>query len=193
MGHGKKNQSRHSQIVVNNERIGKLGKALAAMVEISKKEETERGERIVAVDDSIGAILTRVAMLEATLEFNALPFWTRWSRTWKAAREATKDSMKPQLMPLDLDVAGEAAELPKKFVDAMVAGKPEDRLSLVPRPAGESNRTISSEPGDSSVDAATAALNANPPSDHDAAAAADRQHDAEREATLAGEGEVDSV
>lgn len=143
MGHGKKNQSRHSQIVINNERIATLGKAIKGMAELSGKEEAERNERNTIVDETIEAILDRVISLEAAVEFNALPFWKRWSRTWKAAREVTKNSHRPQIIEplpkeiveqIENSVEGQAESvepltdddtkpLPEAFVDKMV-GEP---------------------------------------------------------------------
>ena len=105
MGHGQKNQSRHQQMVSINARVATLAGAVKGLAETLAKEDKARVKRFAEIEekadwladelaDEHTTTLRRLNALTNIVEFNALPFWKRWWRTWRAA--ATTVALMPE-------------------------------------------------------------------------------------------------
>jgi hypothetical protein len=161
--------SRHQALVKTNERIAIVAGAVKGLAETLAKEDAERVKRfegIAKILEEHGHLIASVSgsyfNLKGEVEFNAQPFWLRWWQTWKAARERTANATAPPFLDLDFE---------------------DDVLPEIERQTGPIPEEMKAECKAAGVTDAEEMV-----SEHDKAAAADRQHDADREATLAGGG-----
>ena len=157
--------------------------------------------------------LRRLNALTNTVEFNALPIWKRWWKIWKGTRARLKDANKPVFLgAIELDAErdnldpdlGPPAIMDLDFEDDVLpeierqTGPIPEELKAECKAAGITDAEEVIFPSEMNVDPVELARfkagfvehtkkSRGPQtviSEHDKAAAADRQHDADREATL---------
>lgn len=168
MGHQQRNANRAARIEVNKARILKIARTTEGLVKEWTKHQTHHVEVEKKIEwladelaDEHATTNQRLYAMAETVRFNALPFWKRWWQTKRDDRAAmAKDSQKAM------------------FLGAIEVDRDRDKLDPalgspvqvdVDELATEIKRTVAAQ------------------EEHDKAEAADRQHDAEREATLAGD------